>query len=152
MIRGLIRAVLLVIVIVAIAAFLIGYRWANDDVVEREPVVGTTGGAVDVDDAREVGARVGETVAAGTNEAKQLAEDGAVTARIKSKMALDEIVEAIDIDVDTKGSVVTLTGQVRSEAGRRCALQLARETSGVTTVVDRLTVQQGRRTRRPAIS
>ncbi|MBM3821043.1 MAG: hypothetical protein FJW14_18785 [Acidimicrobiia bacterium] len=70
MIRGLIRAVLLVIVIVAIAAFLIGYRRAGDDVVEREPVVGTTGGGVDV-----------------------------------------------DIDVDTRGGVVTLSGEVTSEVG-----------------------------------
>jgi osmotically-inducible protein OsmY len=142
MIRGLIRAVLVVIVVVAIAAFLIGYRWANDDVVmEREPVVGTTGGAVDVNDAREVGAKVGETVAEGTNEARRLAEDGAITARIKSKMALDEIVEAIDIDVDTRAGVVTLSGAVTSAAERERALQLARETSGVTSVVDRLALR-----------
>jgi hyperosmotically inducible protein len=143
MIRGLIRAVLLMIVVVAIAAFLFGYRWASDDglSVERDPVVGTTGdGDVDVSSAREVGAEVGETVAVGANEAQRLANDAGVTARIKSKMALDEIVEAADIDVDTSDGVVTLTGNVASAAERDRAVRLARETQGVTSVVDRLSM------------
>lgn len=141
MIRGLVRGVLLVIVVVAIAAFLIGYRWSNDDVTVSEPVVGTTGGDVDVDSAREIGADVGERVAEGTNEVQRVATNAAVTARIKSKMALDEIVEAADIDVDTANGVVTLTGSVASAAERERALQLARETQGVTSVVDRLDVR-----------
>ena len=141
MIRGLVRGVLLVIVVVAIAAFLFGYRWANDGVVEREPVVGTTGGPVNVESAREVGAEVGEKVAEGTNEAQRLAAAATITARIKSKMALDEVVEAADIDVDTAGSVVTLTGTVGSAAERERAVRLARETQGVTSVVDRLDVR-----------
>ena len=146
MIRGLVRAVLLIIVVVAIAAFLIGYRWAGDDVgVERDPVVGTTGDRVDdnvdVDSAREIGAEVGERVAEGTNEAQRMATNAGITTRIKSKMALDEIVEAADIDVDTENGVVTLTGTVASTAERDRALQLARETQGVTSVVDRLSVR-----------
>src|SRR5688572_379837 len=138
MIRGLVRGVLLVIVVVALAAFLIGYRWANDDAVESEPVVGTTGGAVDVGSARAAGAEVGERVAEGANEAQRLAANGAITARIKSKMALDDVVEAADIDVDTSNGVVTLTGSVASAAERERALRLARETQGVSSVVDRL--------------
>ena len=141
MIRGLVRGVLVVIVVVALAAFLIGYRWADNDVVRSEPVVGTTGGAVDVGSARDVGAKFGERVAEGTNEAQRLAANGAITARIKSKMALDEIVEAGDIDVDTSNGVVTLTGSVASAAERARALQLARETQGVSSVVDRLDVR-----------
>jgi hyperosmotically inducible protein len=146
MIRGLVRGVLLVIVVVAIAAFVIGYRWADTDAtVEREPVVGTTGdrtdGTVDVDSAREIGAEVGERVADGTNEAQRLATDAGITARIKSKMALDEIVEAADLDVDTNNGMVTVSGTVASAAERERALQLARETQGVTSVVDRLSVR-----------
>ena len=141
MIRGLVRGVLLVIVVVALAAFLIGYRWANDDVVESEPVVGTTGDGVNVDSARQVGAEVGEKVAEGANQAQRIADNAAITARIKSKMALDETVEAADIDVDTSNGVVTLTGSVASAAERQRALQLARETQGVSAVVDRLDVR-----------
>jgi hyperosmotically inducible protein len=141
MIRGLVRAVLLVVVVVALAAFLFGYRWASDDVVVSEPVVGTAGDGVNVDSAREVGAEVGEKVAEGANQAQRLADNGVITARIKSKMALDEIVEAADIDVDTANGVVTLTGSVASAAERQRALQLARETEGVSSVVDRLDVR-----------
>jgi osmotically-inducible protein OsmY len=66
--------------------------------------------------------------------------ESALTAKIKSKMALDDHVNARRIDVDTSGSVVTLTGAVASSAERERALRLARETEGITRVVDRLRV------------
>jgi osmotically-inducible protein OsmY len=47
-------------------------------------------------------------------------------------------VKAAAIDVDTNGTVVTLSGTVRSEHERMRAVLLARETDGVTDVVDRL--------------
>ena len=68
--------------------------------------------------------------------------EGALTAKIKSKMALDDHVNAPAIDVDTSGSVVTLTGVVGSAAARERAVSLARDTEGVTRVVDRLQVRQ----------
>ncbi|HEY7189371.1 MAG TPA: BON domain-containing protein [Vicinamibacterales bacterium] len=67
--------------------------------------------------------------------------DSALTAKIKSKMALDDYVEAHAIDVDTSGSVVTLTGVVASTSERERAVNLARETRGVTRVVDRLRIR-----------
>ena len=48
---------------------------------------------------------------------------------------------AASIDVDTTGTVVTLTATVHSEAERTRALQLARETAGVTAVNDRLVIR-----------
>ena len=42
--------------------------------------------------------------------------------------------------IDTNDSRVTLTGTVIDEAQHGRALQLARETSGVTSVVDQLSV------------
>lgn len=151
MIRTLLRIVLLVVLVAAVAAFLIGYRMADrDSPAEPERTVGTTGtidpdrdgqgAAVDVDTARDTGARIGETVAAGANRAQLLARDGALTAKIKSKMALDDLVKARNIDVDTSNGVVTLRGEVESAAQRERALQLARETEGVTTVNDLLTI------------
>jgi osmotically-inducible protein OsmY len=68
--------------------------------------------------------------------------EGALTAKIKSKMALDDHVDARAVDVDTSGSVVTLTGVVGSTAARERAVSLARDTEGVTRVVDRLKVRQ----------
>jgi osmotically-inducible protein OsmY len=50
-------------------------------------------------------------------------------------------VKALNIDVDTDGSIVTLTGRVKSAAERERAMRLARETDGVSSVVDRLAVE-----------
>ena len=56
-------------------------------------------------------------------------------------MALDDTIDAIKIDVDTTNGVVTLNGSVDSPELRDRAVQLARETEGVVSVVDRLVIQ-----------
>ena len=68
--------------------------------------------------------------------------DGALTAKIKSKMALDDRVKGRAINVDTSGSVVTMTGVVASADERERAVRLARDTEGVTQVVDRLHISK----------
>jgi len=152
MFRALLRIVLVIVIVAAIAAFFVGYRFGGgDQVIETDPVVGTSGPDlpdidapdidVDVDKARETGARVGERIAVGANRAEQMAADATLTAKIKSKMALDDNVEAADIDIDTAGSVVTLRGNVGSQDERRRAVQMARETDGVTSVVDQLVIR-----------
>jgi osmotically-inducible protein OsmY len=144
MVRTLLRVVLLIIIVAAVAAFFFGYRMANRDNGEPNFTVGTTGRTdrtVDVGTARETGAEIAEKVAVGANAAERFAESAALTAKIKSKMALDDTVEAARIDVDTSGSVVTLSGTVDSQAERERALQLARETEGVTSVVDALKIR-----------
>jgi hyperosmotically inducible protein len=103
--------------------------------------VGTAGKAVDVGTAREAGAKIAGSVASGANAAQRLASSAALTAKIKSKMALDDTIEASRIDVDTAEGVVRLNGTVDSEAQRTRALQLARETDGVVSVVDELQVR-----------
>ena len=65
----------------------------------------------------------------------------ALTSKIKAKMALDDVVKASTINVDTEGSVVTLTGEVGSGEERRRAVRIATETAGVTKVVNRLNVR-----------
>jgi hypothetical protein len=143
MLRGLLRLALVIVVVVAVGAFFLGYRWGGGRpvAVEDRPV-GTTGPAHDIDTstAREAGAAIGETVAVGANKAERVLSAAGMTAKIKSKMALDDSIDAGSIDVDTDGSVVTLTGRVDSERQKARALQLARETQGVTSVVDRLRV------------
>ena len=44
--------------------------------------------------------------------------DASLTTKIKAKMTLDDTIEARNIDVDTDGTVVTLSGTVRSDAER----------------------------------
>ncbi len=143
MVRALLRLTLVVIVVLAALAFFMGYRLGDDGISGPDNAVGTTGAIpkVDTDRARETGAAIGEKVATGANQAERALESGAVTAKIKSKMALDDTVKALGIDVDTANGVVTLTGTVHSQAERTRAVQLARETAGVTSVNDRLTVR-----------
>jgi hypothetical protein len=140
MFRALLRLVVVLVVLVGAAAFFLGW-WGSNRVHPRDatPTVGTTG-RVDTQKARDVGAEVGAKTAEAANRAGAVLGEGALTAKIKSKMALDDLVRARSIDVTTNGQVVTLTGTVGSEAERTRALQLARETSGVTQVVDRLTL------------
>jgi hyperosmotically inducible protein len=147
MIRALLKAVIVVVLIVGALAFFFGYRfdvwWRGRE--SRPPAVGTTGtpdrDAVDTSRAREAGAKVGEKVAVAANEAQDAIADGTLTAKIKAKMALDDLVKARTIDVDTGNGVVTVSGHVGSEAERQRALQLARDTRGVRSVVDRLVVR-----------
>ena len=56
-------------------------------------------------------------------------------------MVLDDVVKARTINVTTNGSTVTLTGTVHSSQERQRAVQLTRETDGVTQVIDHLTIQ-----------
>lgn len=101
--------------------------------------------SIDAEAAKRQAARVANQAAAKASDAAHklgdtMGESG-LTAKIKSKMALDDHVNANAINVDTSGSVVTLSGRVGSKAERDRALRLARDTLGVTRVVDRLQVR-----------
>lgn len=152
MLGALVRTIVIVIVLVAGAAFLLGW-WGGyrvERVQEPRGAVGTTGTDApradpdrpNTEKAREVGAEVGERTAMAAEQARRAVSDGRVTAKIKAKMALDDTVKALDIDVDTNGTVVTVSGTVDNEAQRQRALALARETDGVKQVVDRLRIRQ----------
>jgi hyperosmotically inducible periplasmic protein len=66
--------------------------------------------------------------------------DAGITTAVKAKLAADDMVKAYEVDVDTKDRVVTLSGQVETEAARAQAATLARSTAGVRDVVNNLTV------------
>lgn len=68
------------------------------------------------------------------------ASDPGITTAVKTKLAADDQVKAYQIDVDTNDGVVTLSGAVQTQMAKDRAVQLARETDGVTRVEDRLTV------------
>lgn len=141
MIRGLLRLVLILVILVGAGAFFLGWWGGHYRVAPaNSPSQTTVGTSGRVDKAREVGAEVGAKTAEAADRAGAVLSESALTAKIKSKMGLDDLVQARSIDVTTKGSIVTLTGTVRSNAERDRAVQLARETAGITQVVDRLTV------------
>lgn len=141
MFRALLKLVVLLVVLVGAAAFFLGY-WGGGKIrtVDGPDVSIGTAGRVSAEKAKEVGAELGARTAEAANRASAVLSEGAITAKIKSKMALDDLVQARSIDVTTSGQVVTLSGQVRSAAERDRAVQLAKETAGVTQVVDKLTV------------
>jgi osmotically-inducible protein OsmY len=95
---------------------------------------------------RQEAVRLGNRVAAKASVAATKVggkmSEGALTAKIKSKMALDDHVRGRAIDVDTSGSIVTMTGVVASADERERAVRLARDTEGVTRVVDRLRIRK----------
>ena len=102
-------------------------------------------GSVDAEAARDQGKAIVDktetTVGNAATTLERAVDAGSLTLKIKSKMALDDMVKARTINVDTTGSVVTLTGTVESNQERERALRLARETAGVTNVVDKLQVK-----------
>ena len=83
-----------------------------------------------------------ERTAEAARQARKALADGSLTAKIKAKMALDDHVKALDLNVDTAGTVVTVSGSVRTEQERDRALALARETAGVTQVIDKMTIRR----------
>ena len=66
--------------------------------------------------------------------------DSGITTAVKGKLVADDLVKAREINVDTRNQVVTLTGQVETQAEESRALQIARDTKGVRNVVDEITV------------
>ena len=142
MFRALLKLALVVVILAAAAAFFLGYR-VGDGRIERTEAGPVP--SVNTEKARETGAAIGEKIATGAEKAEQAITESSLTAKIKAKMALDDTVRALSIDVDTNGSVVTLTGTVHSEAERAKAVLLARDTEGITAVNDRLAVSPGAR-------
>ena len=69
-----------------------------------------------------------------------------VTAKIQAKYFMDMDVKGRNINVDTRDGVVTLRGEVESDSERRQAVAIARNTDGVQTVTDQLTVQPAKAT------
>jgi hyperosmotically inducible protein len=66
--------------------------------------------------------------------------DAALTASVKAKLVADAAVSGMKINVDTRDAVVTLSGEVHSQTAKDAAARLARETTGVREVNDRMTL------------
>lgn len=66
--------------------------------------------------------------------------DAGITTAVKSKLAADDSVKAYKVDVDTQHKVVTLSGEVDTQAQREHAVMIAKQTKGVSDVIDQLRV------------
>lgn len=142
MFKALFKLVLLVVILVAVGGFLLGWWHGSVPQADRDAIA--TAGRQGAERARDAGAELSARAAVAARDAKDALGDGALTAKIKAKMALDDTVKALDLNVDTTNGVVTVSGKVRSAAERDRALALARETDGVRQVVDKTTMEGAR--------
>jgi hypothetical protein len=145
-IGALLRVLIVLVVVMAGVAFVVGYRSAAPPEAppEDRPIVGMTGRMEGgLERANDAAGRV-------LHDVREAAVDGTLATKIKSKMALDDLVKARSIRVRATHGVVTLEGTVRSDAERRRAVELARDTEGVHDVHDRLEVLEDVRAADPA--
>lgn len=140
MMRGLIKATLILVVLVAAGFFAFGY-WTSGS-LSSAPAENPASVTIDTRAVRERGAELGEQAARVATAVNESIEEGTLTGKIKAKMVLDDLVKARTINVTTNGSTCTLSGTVHSEKERERAVQLARETDGITRVIDQLVIQQ----------
>ena len=78
--------------------------------------------------------------AAQQRDAGDTVKDAWITTQVQAKYFMSPDIKGRNIDVDTANGVVTLSGHVQSAQERQQALAKAREVSGVTNVVDKLTI------------
>jgi hyperosmotically inducible periplasmic protein len=137
------RAFLIVVLLCVVAFFAFGL-WSSGSLTRTAPATSTvaTTGKVDTATARERGAELAEKAAVATEKVKETVGEARLTAKIKAKMALDDHVKARQIDVTTNGSTVTLSGTVGSDGEHDRAIRLARETDGITQVIDHLRIER----------
>lgn len=120
------------------------------DVVDRLTVTPGATPTTGVDDPIQEGAR--DTAREGREKAREGADrvgdaapdmgDAAITTKVKSKLLGDTETPGLKIDVDTKDGIVTLTGTVPTAAEKQRAVELAKATDGVRSVVDRIKVSK----------
>lgn len=143
MIGRFIRFLFVMAILVGALAYFTGY-WQPEWLPSSPTAASTRPGSIDAETAkqraREAGRTIGEKAKEAAHQIDEALSDGALTAKIKSKMTLDDLVNARSINVSTTDRVVTLTGTVASARERERAVALAKETNGVTRVEDKLTL------------
>ena len=85
-------------------------------------------------------ARVDNQLKVASKNSEGAASDEAVTANLSAQYQRDDTLRHTDIGVTTTNGVVILNGNVQSDDERRRAIDIARRTSGVKQVNDRLRV------------
>src|SRR5688500_3979725 len=137
---SILRLLLGLVLVAVIAAFVMGYLSNRNTQAVNLPDQAQT--AETVARAREGAAEIGEKAGVAASTVGATLEEAALTTKIKAKMALDDVVKARSIDVTTRGTTVTLSGIVESKAEHDRAMALARETEGVTDVIDDMKMLQ----------
>ena len=102
---------------------------------QRAPAGSTT---AKVDRAAD---KIENKVSNAADKTATVADDAAITAKVKAAILAEPGLKTLQINVDTNGATVTLSGSVDNADLRERAKQIASSTSGVKGVVDQLTVK-----------
>ena len=139
--RTIIRALLVLILVAVVGVILLNYWPAEWPFGGTRTGPASGAGTISTERARERAAEIGEKAAVATKKIQETVSEAGLTTKIKAKMALDDTLKSGAIDVSTEGSTVTVSGTVPTAAARNRALALARETAGVSVVIDRLEIK-----------
>lgn len=101
---------------------------------------------VAVNDARESSANASNEASAKAkelgNKIESSVSDATITTKVNAALAADDKLKATKINVDTSAGQVTLTGVAPDAQSLARASELAQAVTGVTNVVNRLTVDK----------
>lgn len=78
-------------------------------------------------------------------------EDAELLAKIKTNLLRSPEVEGLDVNVDVKDGVVTLSGKTATTAERASAERIARTSDGVTKVENRIVLKTDAAANKPAV-
>ena len=90
--------------------------------------------------ARNTASEARQATTSAANKAEMVIDDSVITTKVKSALLADSTVKGLNIDVDTVGGTVTLSGTAKSQAERTQAEALASTIEGVRNVVNRISV------------
>jgi len=76
----------------------------------------------------------------GLNKAGDKISDAWITTKVNWFFVGEDLLENSDIDTDTKKGVVTLKGTVKTDAGKKRAVALAKGVDGVKNVIDQMKI------------
>ncbi len=97
------------------------------------------------DRTREMASNAAHKVENATERAGEktarVASDGTITAKVKAGLVTDPVLKGMEINVDTEGGVVMLSGFVESKAEADKAMQVAKGVDGVTNVKSAIKVK-----------
>jgi hypothetical protein len=87
--------------------------------------------------------RTATTTNRATNETAVAVDDAAITTKVKTAVLAEPGLKSLQINVDTKDAVVTLSGTVDNAEMKSRAVQIAQGVQGVKSVNDNLSVKTG---------
>jgi hyperosmotically inducible periplasmic protein len=117
-----------------------GVKGVTDQLRIAPPVKGT------MDKASDAAAAAGSKTAEAGRKTARAIDDGWIKSKIYAQFMADwnTVLDDSDIDVDVESGMVTLNGTVKSAEAKTRAATIARETTGVKNVSDKLRVSTTR--------